>query len=189
VEANPTDEVLAAQSLDEMKQKRLRGVFRPARSVHGEGDSISRVVFVHADEEGREVYVSTRGFDHVMSEVRFLANADGADGEMTLHDPDFDPELSYGLSTMAGVTVTTYGLDGTVVHGETQVLAGLFKMLGEEKLLHRTGWEWDGLVLRAEGGLDWELSGETQGVLREIEEMLREGKREGVEVLVGVVSA
>jgi hypothetical protein len=45
------------------------------------------------------------------------------------------------------------------------------------------------LVLRAEGGLDWELSGETQGVLREIEEMLREGKREGVEVLVGVVSA
>jgi hypothetical protein len=193
VEKKVSEDVLAAQTLEEMKQKRLRGVFRPARSAPGETDSISRVVFVLLGFGGHGVSLSKRGFDHVMNELRFLANADGAGGEVTLNDPDFDPESSGDLSgtgdgndAMAGVTVTKQKLVYTVVQGETQVLAGLFEMLGEETLLHRTGWEWDGLRLQAAGGFIWTLSAETQGVMRDIEEMLRDG---AVKVLVGVVPA
>ena len=199
VEKYLDEEVLAAQALEEMKHKRLRGVFRPARPVHGEGFSTSRVVFVRADGEGQGVFVSARGFELVMSEVRFLANADGADGEVTLNDPDLVPESWHGLSdtegeddAMAGVTVTEHGLGYTVVQGETQVLAGLFKILGREKLLHRMKWEWDGLRLQPADGFVWVLSEETQGALRKVEGMLRDGVLdgvEGVEVLVGVVPA
>jgi hypothetical protein len=196
VEKNASENVLAAQTLEEMKQKRLRGVFRPARSVPREAASISRVVFVLLGIGGHEVSISKRGFDHVMNELRFLANADGAGGEVTLKDADFSPESSGDLSgtedgnaAMAGVTVTKQRLAYTVVQGETQVLAGLFEMLGKEKLLHRTGWEWDGLRLQAADGFVWTLSAETQGALREIEEMLRDSEVEGVKVLVGVVPA
>lgn len=197
VEKKVPEDVHAAQILEEMKQKQLRGIFRPARSVPGEADSISRVVFVHLGLGGQEVTISKRGFDHVMNELRFLANADGADGEVTLNDPDFDPESSGDLpgteggnDVMAGVTVSKRRLAYTVVQGETQVLVGLFEMLGKEELLHRTGWEWDGLRLQAADGFVWTLSAETQGALREIEEMLRDGvvdEAEGVKVLVGVV--
>ena len=196
VEKNVSEDVLAAQTLEEMKQKRLRGVFRPARSVPGEADSISRVVFVHLGLGGQEVTISKRGFDHVMNELRFLANVDGAVGEVTLNDPDFDPSsgdfsgAEDGNDVMAGVTVSKRRLAYTVVQGETQVLAGLFEMLGKETLLHRAGWEWDGLRLQVADGFVWRLSAETQGALREIEEMLRDGvvdEAEGVKVLVGVV--
>lgn len=202
VEKNVPEDVLAAQTLEEMKQKRLRGVFRPARSVPGEADSIARVVFVHLGLGGQEVTISKRGFEHVMNEIRFLANADGADREVTLNDPDFDPESSGDLSgaedgtaAMAGVTVSRRRLAYTVVQGETQVLAGLFEMLAKEQLLYRTGWEWDGLRLQAADGFVWTLSADTQGALREIAETLRDGEvdevdeAEGVKVLVGVVLA
>jgi hypothetical protein len=193
VEKKISDKVLTAQTLEEMKQKRLRGVFRPARSVPRKAASISRVVFVLLGLGGHEVSISKRGFAHVMNELRFLANADGVGGEVTLNDPDFDPESSGDLSgteegnaAMAGVTVTKQRLAYTVVQGETQVLAGLFQMLGEEKLLHRTAWEWDGLRLQPADGYVWSLSAETQGALREIEEMLRDGAGK---VLVGVMPA
>ena len=75
---------------------------------------------------------------------------------------------------------------GAAEPGRVGVVGGL----GKEELLHRTGWEWDGLRLQAADGFVWTLSAETQGALREIEEMLRDGvvdEAEGVKVLVGVV--
>ncbi|KAH6613901.1 hypothetical protein C7974DRAFT_443774 [Boeremia exigua] len=76
--------------------------------------------------------------------------------------------------------------DGAVLlHGPALALAELFRVL-QGGVLHCAAWEWDGVGLRSggggggsgsgrESGWEWELGGETRGVLWAVEQRLREG--------------
>jgi hypothetical protein len=142
------------------------------------------------DGFGPNLSISSRGYESVMNEMKFLADGRPerahCDG-FSISDPDFEEQrtLVHGFSE---ITVTETSDDrhpravsglrrrihvrttdtDCIITGDAPSIDGLLKRLQEHDLLHTSEWVFDGLTVVSESNITWSLSNETQALLAEI---------------------
>ncbi|KAF2129209.1 hypothetical protein P153DRAFT_431215 [Dothidotthia symphoricarpi CBS 119687] len=154
----------------------------------------------HADTN-KTLMMDSRGFENMMDELRFLADAGGNVRQFTIKDVsvrdiaednkdvqmlDVDVDTDTTSDTHHQLLVFANTHQDTVIRGNTEALIALMSRMRNHDLTYNADMSQIGLDLRTHG-MSWSLSSNTQTVLGKIEEQLKTGVRKyGVEVRVNV---
>ena len=179
---------IETDALGSFKKNICRWIFDRSRA--GQANPFSTIIFAPPDPSSKSrieahVHLGTRGFAHIMDEIRSFSDFSDNDGAIFIRDPDTEEHQEDVAIPKNCIRISEDSQYRVLMQGKAYALVGLMERIRTQALIHTSQWVFDGMQVVQEHNISWSFGDATAGALGKIERLLQTGAAIGaVEVRV-----